>query len=180
VPGPHAEDAGPAAPCSNAAQTHAPIPAYRLTWARLLARGFRVDVTVCPAWGGNPRARRREGRPCTGPADNICPPASRSAAFPGRNHPIRVPATSSRPTRRPTAYPPDRFQRHGTRPAGHRRPCPLLNNPFNLPIRPPQTLPHCSIAPLFFLSARSRHRRHTRARRGMRALRRTPSTRFTQ
>jgi hypothetical protein len=31
---------------------------------------------------------------------------------------------SPRPTRRPAAYPPDRFQRHGTRPAGRRRPCP--------------------------------------------------------
>ena len=52
VPGPRPEDAGPVAACSHAAQTHAPKPAYRLTWARLLARVFRVDVTVCPACGG--------------------------------------------------------------------------------------------------------------------------------
>jgi hypothetical protein len=153
-------------PCSHAAQTHAPNPAYRLTWARPLARVFRVGVTVCPACGGkmkviaeltlpmrfaptstvwgwihilrpsrprghcprpnsntpNPRARRREGRPWT--SGHVCPPASRSAAFPGQNHAIRVPATSSRATRRPTAYPPDRFQRHGTQPG-----------------RPPKTLP---------------------------------------
>jgi hypothetical protein len=52
VPGPRPEDAGPAAPCSHAAPTHAPQPAYRLTWARLLARVFRVDAAVCPDCGG--------------------------------------------------------------------------------------------------------------------------------
>ena len=27
-------------------------PVYRLSWSRLLARVFRVDVTQCPACGG--------------------------------------------------------------------------------------------------------------------------------
>ena len=36
---------------------HAPTsepskPCYRLSWARLLARVFRIDVTVCPHCGG--------------------------------------------------------------------------------------------------------------------------------
>ena len=38
--------------CSHAEQPSAPQPVYRLSWARLLARVFRVDVTECPACGG--------------------------------------------------------------------------------------------------------------------------------
>lgn len=52
VPGPYLEEAGSDAPCAYAAPTHSPQPAYRLSWARLLARVFRVDVTVCPDCGG--------------------------------------------------------------------------------------------------------------------------------
>ena len=49
VPGPNE---GPTEPCSHPEQTAAPQPVYRLSWARLLARVFRVDVTECPACGG--------------------------------------------------------------------------------------------------------------------------------
>ena len=38
--------------CVHAEQPSAPQPVYRLSWARLLARVFRVDVTECPACGG--------------------------------------------------------------------------------------------------------------------------------
>ncbi len=40
---------GSTEPCSHAEQTAVPQPVYRLCWARLLARVFRVDVTRCPA-----------------------------------------------------------------------------------------------------------------------------------
>ncbi|MEX1055061.1 MAG: hypothetical protein WED81_03465 [Rhodothermales bacterium] len=52
MPGPRPEEAGSDAPCAHAAPTHTPRPAYRLSWARLLARVFLVDVTVCPDCGG--------------------------------------------------------------------------------------------------------------------------------
>ena len=38
--------------CVHAEQPSAPQPVYRLSWARLLARVFRVDVTECPTYGG--------------------------------------------------------------------------------------------------------------------------------
>ena len=38
--------------CDQAEQPSSPQPVYRLSWARLLARVFRVDVTECPACGG--------------------------------------------------------------------------------------------------------------------------------
>ena len=38
--------------CAHAEQPSSPQPVYRLSWARLLARVFRVDVTECPACGG--------------------------------------------------------------------------------------------------------------------------------
>ena len=38
--------------CDQTEQPSSPQPVYRLSWARLLARVFRVDVTECPACGG--------------------------------------------------------------------------------------------------------------------------------
>ncbi len=38
--------------CAHAEQASVPRAVYRLPWARLLARVFRVDVTECPACGG--------------------------------------------------------------------------------------------------------------------------------
>ena len=38
--------------CVHAEQPSAPQPVCRLSWARLLARVFSVDVTECPACGG--------------------------------------------------------------------------------------------------------------------------------
>ena len=38
--------------CDHAEQPSSPQPVYRLSWARLLARVFRVDVPECPACGG--------------------------------------------------------------------------------------------------------------------------------
>ena len=38
--------------CVHPEQPSAPQPVYRLSWARLLARVFLVDVTECPACGG--------------------------------------------------------------------------------------------------------------------------------
>ena len=38
--------------CAHAEQASIPRAVYRLPWARLLARVFRVDVTECPACGG--------------------------------------------------------------------------------------------------------------------------------
>jgi hypothetical protein len=57
VPGPRPDEAPPEdassdAPCAHAAPTYTPQPAYRLSWARLLARVFHIDVTVCPDCGG--------------------------------------------------------------------------------------------------------------------------------
>ena len=56
MPGPRPEDAGEDeadAPSSDEAQDPEPRrPAYRLSWARLLARVFLIDVTVCPHCGG--------------------------------------------------------------------------------------------------------------------------------
>ncbi len=57
MPGPRPDQAPPAdassdALCAHAASTHTPKPAYRLSWARLLAHVFRIDVTVCPDCGG--------------------------------------------------------------------------------------------------------------------------------
>ena len=56
VPGPCREDAGEDAadaPSPGASQDpEPPRPAYRLSWARLLARVFLIDVTVCPHCGG--------------------------------------------------------------------------------------------------------------------------------
>ena len=58
VPGPRPDEAGSdeeggsEAPCSHADSPRAPNPTYRLSWARLLARVFLVDVTVCPDCGG--------------------------------------------------------------------------------------------------------------------------------
>ena len=57
VPGPQE---APTEGCSHAEQPSAPQPVYRLSWARLLARVFRVDacpersrrVTECPVCGG--------------------------------------------------------------------------------------------------------------------------------
>ena len=49
VPGPNGE---PTECCSHAERPVAPQPVYHLSRAPLLARGFRVDVTECPACRG--------------------------------------------------------------------------------------------------------------------------------
>ena len=52
VPGPK-EEAPEAAPCAHTEESTPAQRRHRLAWAALLARVFRVDVTVCPACGGH-------------------------------------------------------------------------------------------------------------------------------
>ena len=55
VPTPPAQDDDPACAHPPAEPTHTTPGkrAHRLAWARLLARVFLLDVTVCPACGGS-------------------------------------------------------------------------------------------------------------------------------
>jgi hypothetical protein len=50
VPGPAQQDDAGGHSCTHAEER--PSPAYRLSWAHLLARVFRIDVAVCPNCGG--------------------------------------------------------------------------------------------------------------------------------
>ena len=56
VPGcPEGDEDGADTTCSHGDHASTPEPSkptYRLSWARLLARVFRIDVTECPHCGG--------------------------------------------------------------------------------------------------------------------------------
>jgi hypothetical protein len=106
VPGPRSEETGSDAPCAHAAPTHTPRPAYRLSWARLLARVFRVDPAVCPDCGGTmkiiaarPAPRRQAPRSAGG---HVCPPATEAPPCRGKNTrsvlELPSPNASGRPT----------------------------------------------------------------------------------